>query len=146
MAKVGHQKQLKKGVAKNNHLQRFQAFGQSLKPNFKTRFSSYFVRVNYAHLRFFSKKHHCKHLGGGFQYVLFLPLGEMIQFDYCNIFQMGWFNHQLGKHVSPLVIPLPPGDVKDGVPQWGDLQLQLHEQLLGPKGLTSLAIVDADLS
>ena len=21
--------------------------------------------------------------------------GEMIQFDYCNIFQMGWFNHQL---------------------------------------------------
>jgi len=25
---------------------------------------------------------------------------------------------------------IPPGDVKDGVPQWGDLQLQLHEQFL----------------
>ena len=24
------------------------------------------------------------------------PLGEMIQFDYSNIFQMGWFNHQRG--------------------------------------------------
>ena len=34
-------------------------------------------------------------LGGGFKYFLFSPLpGEMIQFDYCNIFQMGW-NHQL---------------------------------------------------
>ncbi len=34
-------------------------------------------------------------LGGGFKYFLFSPLpGEMIQFDYSNIFQMGW-NHQL---------------------------------------------------
>ena len=34
-------------------------------------------------------------LGGGFKDFLFLPLfGEMIQFDYCNIFQMGWeLNH-----------------------------------------------------
>ena len=29
-------------------------------------------------------------LGGGFKHFLFSPLfGEMIQFDYCNIFQMG---------------------------------------------------------
>ena len=33
-------------------------------------------------------------LGGGFKYCLF-P-GEMIEFDK-NIFQMGWFNHQLEK-------------------------------------------------
>ncbi len=27
---------------------------------------------------------------------MFTPIpGEMIQFDYSNIFQMGWFNHQL---------------------------------------------------
>ncbi len=37
-------------------------------------------------------------LGGGFEYFLFSPLpGEMIHFDYCNIFQMGW-NHQLENH------------------------------------------------
>ena len=36
------------------------------------------------------------HLGGGFKYfVCSSLLGEMIQFDYCIIFQMGWFNHQL---------------------------------------------------
>ena len=30
------------------------------------------------------------YLVGGFKYCLFSPLlGEMIQFDYCNIFQMG---------------------------------------------------------
>ena len=30
-------------------------------------------------------------------FVIFTPiLGEMIQFDE-HIFQMGWFNHQLGK-------------------------------------------------
>ena len=35
-------------------------------------------------------------LGGGFKYFLFSSLpGEMIKFDYSNIFQMGWFNHQL---------------------------------------------------
>ena len=37
-----------------------------------------------------------KNLRGGFKYFLFSPLlGEMIQFDE-HIFQMGWFNHQLG--------------------------------------------------
>ena len=37
-------------------------------------------------------------LAGGFKYFLFSPLPvEMIQFDYCNIFQMGW-NHQLVFH------------------------------------------------
>ena len=44
-----------------------------------------------------------RELGGGFKYFLFSPLpGEMIQFDE-HIFQMGWFNHQLGfqlRHVS----------------------------------------------
>ena len=36
-------------------------------------------------------------LGGGFKYFLVSSLlfGEMIQFDE-HIFQMGWFNHQLG--------------------------------------------------
>ena len=37
-------------------------------------------------------------LGGGFNSNIFYfqpdPWGKMIQFDYCNIFQMGWFNHQ----------------------------------------------------
>ncbi len=29
---------------------------------------------------------------------MFTPnLGEMIQVDYCNILQVGWFNHQLEK-------------------------------------------------
>ena len=36
--------------------------------------------------------------GDGFKHFLFSPLlGEMIQFDE-HIFQMGWFNHQLGNH------------------------------------------------
>ena len=36
-------------------------------------------------------------LSGGFKYFLFSPLpGEMIQFDYSNIFQLGW-NHQPAK-------------------------------------------------
>ena len=40
------------------------------------------------HIQFF--------LGGGFNMFLFtLLFGEMIHFDNCNIFQMGWFNHQL---------------------------------------------------
>ena len=39
---------------------------------------------------------HQQFLGGGFKYFLFSSLfGEMIQFDE-HIFQMGWFNHQLG--------------------------------------------------
>ena len=39
----------------------------------------------------------CRHQNW-FQSVLFLNLkfGEMIQFDGCIFFQMGWFNHQLG--------------------------------------------------
>ena len=37
-------------------------------------------------------------LGGGFTYFFCSPLfGEDSQFDYCNIFQMGW-NHQLVYH------------------------------------------------
>ena len=37
-------------------------------------------------------------LDGGFKHFWFSPpLGEMIQFDYCNIFQMSW-NHQLVLH------------------------------------------------
>ena len=37
-----------------------------------------------------------KNLGGGFKYFLCSPLpGEGFQFD-SHIFQMGWFNHQLG--------------------------------------------------
>ena len=40
-----------------------------------------------------------KILGGGFKHFLFSPLfGEDFQFDE-NIFQMGWFNHQLDHHV-----------------------------------------------
>ena len=36
-------------------------------------------------------------LGGGFKYFLFSPLfGENSHFDE-HIFEMGWFNHQLGK-------------------------------------------------
>ena len=36
-------------------------------------------------------------LGGGFKHLLFSPLpGEKIQFDAINIFQMGWFDHQIG--------------------------------------------------
>ena len=39
-------------------------------------------------------KNMCDYLVGGFKCFLFSPLpGEMIQFDYCNIFRMGW-NHQ----------------------------------------------------
>ena len=36
-------------------------------------------------------------LGGGFKcFFVFIPSpGEMMQFDYSNIFQWGWFNHQL---------------------------------------------------
>ena len=42
--------------------------------------------------------------GGGFKDFLFSPLpGEMIQFDE-HIFQMGWFNHQLGLRGPP---PMP---------------------------------------
>ena len=38
------------------------------------------------------------HLDGGFKYFLCSPLLEQtIQFDYSNIFQRGWFNHQLAK-------------------------------------------------
>ena len=34
-------------------------------------------------------------LGGDLKYFLFSPLfGEDFQVDYCNIFQMGWLNHQ----------------------------------------------------
>jgi len=35
--------------------------------------------------------------GGNFKYLLFSPriLGEVMQFDE-HIFEMGWFNHQLG--------------------------------------------------
>ena len=41
---------------------------------------------------------HKKQLAGGFKHLLFSSLlGEMIQFDYCNIFQMGW-NHQLDRY------------------------------------------------
>ena len=37
-----------------------------------------------------------KQLVGGFKYFLFSSLfGEDSHFDYCNIFEMGWFNHQL---------------------------------------------------
>ena len=37
----------------------------------------------------------CYLVGGGFKHFWFSPLlVEMIQFDYCDIFQMGW-NHQL---------------------------------------------------
>ena len=40
-------------------------------------------------------------LGGGFKHFLFSPLpGEMIQFDE-HIFQMGWFNQQLGLFQHP---------------------------------------------
>ena len=43
-------------------------------------------------------------LGGGFKHFLFSPLpGEMIQFDE-HIFQMGWFNHQLGFQHHPTVL------------------------------------------
>ena len=39
-------------------------------------------------------------LGGGFKYFLFSSLsGEDSYFDE-HIFQMGWFNHQLGSHES----------------------------------------------
>ena len=39
-------------------------------------------------------------LVGGFKYFLFSSLlGEMIQYDE-HIFQMGWFNHQLGIPIS----------------------------------------------
>ena len=45
-------------------------------------------------------------LGGGFKHFIFSPLpGEMIQFDE-HIFQMGWFNHQLGS-VFPYILCLP---------------------------------------
>ena len=36
-------------------------------------------------------------LGGGFKYVLFSPLFGEEEPILTNIFQMGWFNHQLGK-------------------------------------------------
>ena len=38
-------------------------------------------------------------------FFCFIPIrGEMIQFDYCNILQMGWFNHHLpGKPVATLI-------------------------------------------
>ena len=54
-------------------------------------------------------------LGGGFKYCLFSSLlGEMIDFDYCHIFQMGWkcWNHQLDRgeivhlHTRKLTCPL----------------------------------------
>ena len=37
-------------------------------------------------------------LGGGNSHIFDFPPripGQMIQFDHSNIFQMGWFNHQL---------------------------------------------------
>ena len=47
-----------------------------------------FDRRYMCHIQFF--------LGGGFNMFLFtLLFGEMIHFDICNIFHMGWFNHQL---------------------------------------------------
>lgn len=30
---------------------------------------------------------------------------EMIQFDYCNMFLMGWFNHQLDNYINYYRIP-----------------------------------------
>ena len=47
----------------------------------------------------------CWYLGGGFKYLLFLPLpGEMIQFD--SYFQMGW-NHQLDMDYSIYIYIAP---------------------------------------
>ena len=45
-------------------------------------------------------------LGGGFFFFEFSSLpGEMIQFDE-HVFQMGWFNHQLGSYFSGEAIPM----------------------------------------
>jgi len=43
-------------------------------------------------------------LGGGFKHFLFSPLfGEDSHFD-DDIFQRGWFNHQLEEHVFGLAL------------------------------------------
>ena len=54
-------------------------------------------------------------LGGGNSNIfgMFTPnLGEMIQFWLAHIFQMGWFNHQLGKYIIPYMEHLGVGSLK----------------------------------
>ena len=54
------------------------------------------MRVLYIYLQIEYTIHKDPMLGGGFKPFWSLPLfGEMIQFDGCIFFQMGWFNHQL---------------------------------------------------
>jgi len=42
--------------------------------------------------------------------------GEMIQFDYSNIFQMGWFNHQPVSYIYVVAGILHPGKSTAGNP------------------------------
>ena len=45
------------------------------------------------------------YLGGGFKHFLFPSLfGADSHFDYCDILQMGWFNHQLDVDCQPIPI------------------------------------------
>ena len=76
------------------------------------------------------------HLGGSFKYCLFSPLfGEDSHFDYSNIFQICWFNHQPEKI---LIQPTTKQrNIPNKIPENRRFQkLSPHESMFLENGLT----------